>query len=235
MSRNKNTLMTHAADGRRWRRVVGPVAERRRVQTEVIDNHTRQQQKKKEQRTSGLLTILCSFFLYEKKGQRSRWLYSQTHWLTLLHVFLDFTPALLGFYVLSVLVHKRSEGNSGIRLFIILTLAAAMTSADAHTDATEEDERQKTCSSCYQNGHVERIWKGQRENVSCVCEQTITCGNVRALFERRHSHSMTFSCCATQLFGEPTLLDDSQRYNPASTLDTLLNFCSRQEKRRCKV
>lgn len=44
------------------------------------------------------------------------------------------------------------------------------------------------------------------------------------------SHSMTLSCWATQLLGDPTLLEDSQRYIPASALETLLNFCSKQKQ-----
>lgn len=46
-------------------------------------------------------------------------------------------------------------------------------------------------------------------------------------FLQRHLHSTTVSCLATQLFGAPTLLEDSQRYIPVSSLDTLLNFCSK--------
>lgn len=41
----------------------------------------------------------------------------------------------------------------------LLTLAAASTSTHTHTDAAEEDERQESCSSYDQNGHVQRIWK----------------------------------------------------------------------------
>lgn len=48
---------------------------------------------------------------------------------------------------------------------------------------------------------------------------------------KTHSQSTTFSCWATQLFGAPTLLEDSQRYIPESVLDTLLNFCSGQREK----
>lgn len=41
-----------------------------------------------------------------------------------------------------------------------------------------------------------------------------------------YPQSTTCSCCATQLLGAPTLLEDSQRYIPPSVLETLFNFCS---------
>lgn len=54
-------------------------------------------------------------------------------------------------------------------------------------------------------------------------------------FSHRYLHSTTVSCLATQLFGAPTLLEDSQRYIPVSSLDTLLNFCSKPSEKNSQI
>lgn len=71
--------------------------------------------------------------------------------------------------VLQTSAHKHTE--SSIQL---LTLAAASLSADTNTDAAEEDEQQKTCSSRYQNHHIQRIYVKKKENI-CPVEQSVTC------------------------------------------------------------
>lgn len=57
----------------------------------------------------------------------------------------------------------------------LLTLAAAAASADTHADAAEDDEQQTTCSSCYQNHHIQRIWREGRESVYLSWVGSTTC------------------------------------------------------------
>lgn len=56
--------------------------------------------------------------------------------------------------------HKRILVHAHISL---LTLAAASASADAHTDAAEKGEHHKTHGTCYQNRHIQRIYKEEGE------------------------------------------------------------------------
>lgn len=71
--------------------------------------------------------------------------------------------------------------------------------------------------------------RGKREFPQCLVRGARNV-NSSEDFNQNHLHSITFSCWATQLLGAPTLLEDSQRYMPASVLDTLFNFCSRQRQ-----
>ena len=64
----------------------------------------------------------------------------------------------------------------------LLTLAAAAAPAETHADAADDDEQHTTCSSCYQNHHIQRVWGEEEESVYLLCVDSTTwklhCGAV---------------------------------------------------------
>jgi len=158
------------------------------------------------------------------------------------------TYRVLKFYFYSFYFSNSLKKKSSLLQHKFIDLSTNTNSPAMHDSLLQQPRRRQTHTQKQQKRTSIRtpaapaiktvIFKGSRGRREGFLLQSQVSGvlhvNTNKYFFLNHLHSITFSCWATQLLGAPTLLEDSQRYIPVSILDTLLNFCSGQMKKKVR-